>query len=59
MQVHGTSLAVGSEAHIYGGSQGKLMLVADGMGGEVGGEGASAIAVAQLTKYVLNSLGWC
>ena len=59
MQVHSTSLRVGNEAHIYGGSQGKLLLVADGMGGEIGGERASAIAVGQLTKYVLNSLGWC
>jgi protein phosphatase len=59
MRVHGTSLNLDREARIYGGSQGKLLLVADGMGGEAEGERASTIAVDQLTTYVLNSLSWC
>jgi protein phosphatase len=59
MRVHGTSLRLDHESHIYGGSQGKLLLVADGMGGHAEGERACAIAVDQLTSYVLNSLGWC
>jgi protein phosphatase len=59
MRVHGTSLTLDRETRIYGGSQGKLLLVADGMGGHAEGERACAVAVDQLTSYVLNSLGWC
>ena len=59
MRVHDTSLALDGETRIYGGSQGKLLLVADGMGGHAEGERACTIAVDQLTTYVLNSLGWC
>jgi protein phosphatase len=59
MRVHGTSLHLDDQTRIYGGSQGKLLVVADGMGGEAEGERASTIAVDQLTTYVLNSLAWC
>jgi protein phosphatase len=59
MRVHGTSLNLDQDARIYGGSQGKLLVVADGMGGEAEGERASTIAVDQVTTYVLNSLAWC
>ena len=59
MRVHATSLNLDDEARIYGGSQGKLLIVADGMGGEAEGERASTIAVDQITTYVLNSLAWC
>src|SRR6478672_4840945 len=59
MRIHDTSLTLDSETRVYGGSQGKLLVVADGMGGEAGGERACTIAVDQLTTYVLNSLSWC
>src|SRR6187200_2820540 len=59
MRIHDTSLTLDSETRVYGGSQGKLLVVADGMGGEAEGERASTIAVDQLTTYVLNSLSWC
>src|SRR3954466_14955438 len=59
MRVHGTSLKIDDETRIYGGPQGKLLVVADGMGGEAEGERASTIAVDQVATYVLNSLGWC
>jgi len=59
MRVHATSLNLDDETRIYGGSQGKLLIVADGMGGEAEGERASTIAVDQLTTYVLNSLALC
>jgi len=59
LRVHGTSLRLDQDTRIYGGSQGKLLLVADGMGGEAEGERASTIAVDQVTTYVLNSLSWC
>ena len=59
MRIHDTSLALDSETRVYGGSQGKLLVVADGMGGQAEGERACTIAVDQLTTYVLNSLSWC
>ena len=59
LRVHNTSLKLDDETRIYGGSQGKLLIVADGMGGEPEGERASTIAVDQLATYVLNSLSWC
>jgi protein phosphatase len=34
MRIHDTSLTLDSETRVYGGSQGKLLIVADGMGGE-------------------------
>jgi serine/threonine protein phosphatase PrpC len=59
LRVHSTSLNLDDETRIYGGSQGKLLVVADGMGGHAAGERASTIAVDQLATYVLNSLSWC
>src|SRR3954465_12735392 len=59
MRIHDTSLTLDNETRVYGGSQGKLLVVADGMGGEAEGERACTIAVDQLTTYVLNSLSWC
>src|SRR5688500_10396607 len=59
LKVQSTSLNLDDESRIYGGSPGKLLVVADGMGGEAAGERASTIAVDQLATYVLNSLSWC
>jgi protein phosphatase len=59
MRIHDTSLTLDNETRVYGGSQGKLLVIADGMGGEAEGERACTIAVDQLTTYVLNSLSWC
>lgn len=59
LRVYSTSLDFDDETRLYGGSAGKLLLVADGMGGAAAGERASAIAVDQLITYVLNSLSWC
>jgi serine/threonine protein phosphatase PrpC len=59
MKVQGTSLSLDNQSRVYGGSQGKLLIVADGMGGEAAGERACTIAVDQVTTYVLNSLSWC
>ncbi len=59
MRIHDTSLTLDSETRVYGGSQGKLLVIADGMGGDAEGERACTIAVDQLTTYVLNSLSWC
>jgi PPM family protein phosphatase len=59
LKIQSTSLNLDDESRIYGGSQGKLLVVADGMGGEAAGERASTIAMDQLATYVLNSLSWC
>jgi protein phosphatase len=58
MLIHQTSLTHEDHTRLFGGSQGKLLLVADGMGGHAGGRRASAIAVTTLTHYVLNTMPW-
>lgn len=58
MRVHQSSLGIDCESRVYGGSQGHLFLVADGMGGEPEGRRASTLAIDGLTKYLLNSLPW-
>lgn len=45
MRVHQTSLGLSHQTRLFGGSQGKLFLVADGLGGHESGERASTLAV--------------
>jgi serine/threonine protein phosphatase PrpC len=58
MRVHKTSLTLDDQTQLLGQSQGVLLLVADGMGGQGSGKQASSIAVHSLTTYVLNSMHW-
>ena len=58
MLVHQTSLGHEDHTRLFGGSQGQLLLVADGMGGQAAGQQASAIAVQTLERYVLNAMPW-
>lgn len=44
--------------HLYGQSLGKLMLVADGMGGENAGDVASEMATSNVVHFLLNSMHW-
>jgi protein phosphatase len=44
---------------LFGGSEGLLLLVADGMGGHLAGKQASAIAIRTLEHYLLNTMPWC
>jgi len=43
----------------YGGPQAHLFLVADGVGGGVAGEHASALAVNVVENFALDKLNWC
>jgi PPM family protein phosphatase len=43
---------------LVGERHGHLFLVADGMGGQAGGEQASAIALVTIEEFLLNSLKW-
>ncbi|HEY7155367.1 MAG TPA: protein phosphatase 2C domain-containing protein [Gemmataceae bacterium] len=58
MLVRQTSLSLGDHTRLFGGSQGALLLVADGMGGNAAGKQASALAVQTLEYYVLNTMPW-
>lgn len=58
MQIIETSLQVHTRARLSGHSQGKLLLVADGMGGHSGGERASTLALETLNTYLLNTMHW-
>ena len=43
----------------FGGPQGYLFIVADGVGGNVAGERASSLAVHSIEKFALDTLNWC
>jgi protein phosphatase len=58
LTVHQSSLGVDDHSRLFGSSQGKLLVVADGMGGHAAGERASTVAVSALSVYALNTLRW-
>jgi protein phosphatase len=58
MTIHKTSLLDEYQRRISGEPQGKLFVVADGVGGQPGGGDASAIAVDGIIRYVLNAMPW-
>ncbi|MCA9133018.1 MAG: hypothetical protein KDA45_07675, partial [Planctomycetales bacterium] len=58
MRVHQTSLALDHQTRLFGETQGKLLLVADGMGGHEAGERASQLAIDSFVDYALNRLSW-
>lgn len=53
-----SSLNVSDETRLYGNSQGRLLLVADGMGGHAAGDRASEMAINAFADYALNMLRW-
>ena len=58
MKVHQTSLGLNHQTRLMGESQGKLLLVADGVGGHASGERASSLAVDCVANYILNAMDW-
>ena len=56
--IHHTSLSYDDETELFGGSQAKLMLVADGVGGSAAGERASSLALEGVIQYLLNAMHW-
>lgn len=57
MKIHKSSLNM-DESRLSDGSKGKLLLVADGMGGHASGERASSLAVDAVVTYILNTMHW-
>jgi protein phosphatase len=53
-----TSLDQKDHSRLFGGSQGQLLLVADGRGSHASGRRASTLAVQALENYVLKASSW-
>ncbi|WP_182869317.1 PP2C family protein-serine/threonine phosphatase [Rhodopirellula sp. JC639] len=58
MLVSASSLAEINTGRFFGGIQGQVLLVADGMGGHAAGEKASSIVLQHLIGRLLNSVHW-
>lgn len=58
MLIQQTSLSHDDGHRLYGGSQGHLYVVADGMGGHRAGDVASGVAVDTLASYFVAMIPW-
>jgi len=58
LEVEAASIDLGDRMRLRGRPQGRLLLVADGMGGHAHGEEASRIAVDTVLRYVANAMPW-
>lgn len=58
MRVHLSSLNLDNHSRLFGNSQSKLLMVADGVGNSASGDLASRTATNCITNYLLNDLPW-
>ncbi len=58
MTIHSTTLPVEAETEFYAGLRAQLLVVADGISGQAGGDIASQIGIGTTAKYVLNTMPW-
>jgi PPM family protein phosphatase len=58
LRIVATNLAHGEQETLVQDSLGKLLVVADGMGGHPSGERASSVAVASIVQYTQNCMPW-
>lgn len=57
-RIQSTSLSYDEQTHVAGPSHGKIMLVADGMGGHAAGRRASTVAVDEAVNYMVDRMKW-
>lgn len=56
IEVHGTSIPESYRQRFNSGAKALLLLVADGVGGRIGGDEAASITLDAITDYVTNSM---
>ena len=56
--IHGTSVDFAEHEPIWGGAQGRLLMVADGGDGWTAERQASELVVQTITRYVVNMMPW-